>query len=777
MFSQLRTSTTALVLLVAMVMVASASATPEAANFPGSCCTGMRGNVDGVGIVELADLSALISYLTGGGYVPPCLDRANVNGQGVVDLADLSTLVAYLIGLPAVPAQCPSDTSFMSDTLRVAALQTVKQAFSSFAHLPVDSFNNLMLTYLQSRPEFVDAGISESAGNVWARFPDGVLLFVTNSFGNSRDTLPGDPLPPDTIGTTESTRHEPRLAEARRAPNKTALGSGDDLPKSVGYRLIAPLGSAYPAVATTKSRLKSWLNSAHYIEQSPLASVYEMRRVGGDGLFCYFGHGGAGKTISIVEGELEYGIWTSSSAEVIDSIRLFAEDFVTKRLCYCLAPNGFDTLTNQVIPAARIGITSKFISYYWQPFAQNALVIINACGSDSVPAFRNAIQAKGGPTYFGWSVSVSSKGACLSTEYLVDRLLGANKAYPRENPKQRPFPASDVYADMQAQGFHIRPGGDSVHSTTSTFRYHPGASNFGLLAPTISFMAVEEPSDVLIVNGVFGADPGPDGRVRVNGTNLTVQNWTVNEIRCDLPRFGAGSEGPVTVEVAADFGGLGTLTFRKSNEVNLSSWRIPFHYDHIEGDQTITVDMELHVRADIHSHREAPHEAPIEPDAVPFDHALDSEGSFAIGGSGQLACYTQSWAGSGILPVPENTQGTNTLYANGSIDAKGKNVTILLGALFTEGTNVNTCGVLPCPTGCTDGEMGWSFDLGLYESFFPTPFFTMYLNSNFDLLQGERVPTGMYPVQTYGLFQGTPTVKLNWPTVVPGFAPDQEAAQ
>ena len=36
-----------------------------------SCCTGTTGNVNGTGIVDLADLSALVSYLTGGGYVLP----------------------------------------------------------------------------------------------------------------------------------------------------------------------------------------------------------------------------------------------------------------------------------------------------------------------------------------------------------------------------------------------------------------------------------------------------------------------------------------------------------------------------------------------------------------------------------------------------------------------------------------------------------------------------------------------------------------------------------
>ncbi len=62
------------------------------------CCLGVRGNVNYGGIVDLADLSALVSYLTGGGYHLPCPNEANVNGSGIVDLGDLSALVSYLTG-------------------------------------------------------------------------------------------------------------------------------------------------------------------------------------------------------------------------------------------------------------------------------------------------------------------------------------------------------------------------------------------------------------------------------------------------------------------------------------------------------------------------------------------------------------------------------------------------------------------------------------------------------------------------------------------------------
>ncbi|MFZ1683203.1 MAG: hypothetical protein WAU88_03640 [Candidatus Zixiibacteriota bacterium] len=62
------------------------------------CCQGVTGNVNSVGIVDLADLSSLVSFLTGGGYVIRCKAEGNINGLGIVDLADLSSLVSFLTG-------------------------------------------------------------------------------------------------------------------------------------------------------------------------------------------------------------------------------------------------------------------------------------------------------------------------------------------------------------------------------------------------------------------------------------------------------------------------------------------------------------------------------------------------------------------------------------------------------------------------------------------------------------------------------------------------------
>jgi len=72
-----------------------------------SCCVGTTGNVNGAGIVDLSDLSALVSFLTGGGYVLPCEEEANINNAGIVDLSDLSSLVSYLTGGGFVLPSCP----------------------------------------------------------------------------------------------------------------------------------------------------------------------------------------------------------------------------------------------------------------------------------------------------------------------------------------------------------------------------------------------------------------------------------------------------------------------------------------------------------------------------------------------------------------------------------------------------------------------------------------------------------------------------------------------
>jgi hypothetical protein len=74
---------------------------------PVSCCVPpIRGNVNGLGGITVADLTYLVQYLFNAGPVPPCIDEANVNGIGSITVADLTYLVGYLFNAGPAPAPC-----------------------------------------------------------------------------------------------------------------------------------------------------------------------------------------------------------------------------------------------------------------------------------------------------------------------------------------------------------------------------------------------------------------------------------------------------------------------------------------------------------------------------------------------------------------------------------------------------------------------------------------------------------------------------------------------
>ncbi len=73
---------------------------------PPTCCV-ERGNVDGVGPVNVADLTYLVSYLFQGGDPPPCEEEGNVDALGEINVADLTYLVGYMFRDDAPPPACP----------------------------------------------------------------------------------------------------------------------------------------------------------------------------------------------------------------------------------------------------------------------------------------------------------------------------------------------------------------------------------------------------------------------------------------------------------------------------------------------------------------------------------------------------------------------------------------------------------------------------------------------------------------------------------------------
>ncbi|HWR81831.1 MAG TPA: hypothetical protein VN285_00860 [Candidatus Deferrimicrobium sp.] len=75
-----------------------------------ACCVGDRGNVDGDvnDLVNVADLTYLVSFLFTGGPEPPCESEANIDGDvnNRINVADLTYLVGFMFAGGPPPPPC-----------------------------------------------------------------------------------------------------------------------------------------------------------------------------------------------------------------------------------------------------------------------------------------------------------------------------------------------------------------------------------------------------------------------------------------------------------------------------------------------------------------------------------------------------------------------------------------------------------------------------------------------------------------------------------------------
>ena len=71
-----------------------------------ACCCVARGNADGDGGINVADLTYLVDYLFFSGPVPPCPEEGNVDAEGDINVADLTYLVDYIFFSGPAPPPC-----------------------------------------------------------------------------------------------------------------------------------------------------------------------------------------------------------------------------------------------------------------------------------------------------------------------------------------------------------------------------------------------------------------------------------------------------------------------------------------------------------------------------------------------------------------------------------------------------------------------------------------------------------------------------------------------
>ncbi|MFQ5498448.1 MAG: hypothetical protein ACE5FH_02145 [Candidatus Zixiibacteriota bacterium] len=77
----------------------------------GSCCTGIRGNVDfsADDVIDIVDLTYLVDFLFAGGPAPICQEEGNVDGDplDLIDIVDLTFIIDLLFAGGVDPPLCP----------------------------------------------------------------------------------------------------------------------------------------------------------------------------------------------------------------------------------------------------------------------------------------------------------------------------------------------------------------------------------------------------------------------------------------------------------------------------------------------------------------------------------------------------------------------------------------------------------------------------------------------------------------------------------------------
>ena len=472
-----------------------------------------------------------------------------------------------------------------------------------------------LLAWLLQKPGFQSAGFLPESNAVYAVFTDGrIVLFVDTP---KTDEVPGGGR--KSTGTDDDSRvkSSARMQELPKA-NKVSLFNG--MGKYFGDNTLA-IEKIFKASKTK------------YTVERKVASIENLKSATGDGVFYLYTHGGAGAIPNPPpkkDSTYVMSLWTTDAVTKV-SEGAFKRELDEKKLAYMFSTFDSDK------PVAHYGITGEFINAYMS-FAENSIIYVDACNSNRTlatgVAFTNLVMDKAvnkRATYIGWTFETNEYMATQASQFIFDRMLGANTAgsgstsIPKEDPLQRPFDLDRIFSDLKRRGFDVCANG-------ATLMYNSRASDEIVVTPNIERMEVYEHSNILSIYGNFGSEKG---KVTIGGKEITsILDWTPGAINCEIPETGEGSVGDVIVSVHD----------HPSNPVPLTAWDIKLNYATDDNGIRLEGLINLRLRADIHPTRTAPAEPPSLPEFVDYSpssgylFANSSNATFHIGGQKYARC-------------------------------------------------------------------------------------------------------------------------------------------
>jgi hypothetical protein len=523
------------------------------------------------------------------------------NSPGMPDKQRLSGLLAIALGLilPMV-----GFSQEISPAARVKLMDSIRAKFDSLKGQPPAKRRELTLAFMKSLKEVSRATITPD-GNVCCVFRDNMPYMILGSMVPS----PGKPQPDKGAFFGASGPTLP-FAEPLAVPSATVLPSaqfqGNDLPLVTRARICNTLGATF---GNGYKKIRELLTSKGYqVAPGEDASLATLMNLGVNGVFVMATHGGNGY------------VWNKEKKDwVLDYILVSGEvysDALEKKFTdmgmkfdgligTCEALYDIDPVTKKEINKRYFTISKAFIKKYWK-FSHNSFVAIHACTSFNLRDVMATADVNAS-VYAGYN-DLGVNDCWKGMVFLFDRLMGINDdaVLPHEDDcPQRPFDYSSLDTDIKKKGLYpVKFSHEGVNHSTS-LQFSPGRDDFGLLAPSIKWMACVPYQRKLDIQGIFGEDPGNGLRsVTIGGTAMVVDKWTPNKITVFLPNSEEGSHGEVKVIHMG----------RESNSRWLCNWKGTLNVK-MRGNDTLAFNAEflLNFNSDPWSYREYPGEKPVFP--------------------------------------------------------------------------------------------------------------------------------------------------------------------
>ena len=369
-----------------------------------------------------------------------------------------------------------------------------------------------------------------------------------------------------------------------------------------------------------------------------------------------------------------YGIQTSTSV-TLETLKNNKAQFTNGEIALSIVP-GKNT---------KVSITEKFIENHWS--FDDGVAVFHTCflgtdqfvqtnrtyysnlavltGAPVTPVqgisfyepkpVREAILGAGAQVMLTFDELTNTDRAYPSMEYFFDNLLGVKDDKPA--PNKIPFPVSEVRRGMEDAG---------LMSYTVFFpnqQFEIRTVNIDLitkkdirLAPSIENIEVKDTSEkgILEITGDFGEE---QGKVTIEGTEVTITEWTPTKIKAETPTSGNGWIGEVFVLSKHDI---------KSNPVILREWRgtIDVTYDPQLGNLFAKTPLNVVFRGIVHEYQPDITSSELESVAPPTYLGAQSEAMVVATGEWDREQFTEVWSESSpleledptVIDVFENTQ-------------------------------------------------------------------------------------------------------------------------